>query len=144
MVRYCLNLKHNVFLCFSIIIEIKIYEQGLPYPQGAPPIPIPYPSKKSNSSFMVLPLGAQHFLICYHLGRAFFPPKAFLIRYIMRSRQRTPLLYSVMTELSVCTYCARYLFRLIVKYFNMNNKFNGVQSRFNRDKKSLTSFIKFL
>ena len=30
--RFCLNLKQNIFICLPIIIEIKIYKCGSPYP----------------------------------------------------------------------------------------------------------------
>ena len=39
IVRFLRNLKHNNFLCLPMIIEIEIYEQGLPYPPGASPTP---------------------------------------------------------------------------------------------------------
>ena len=40
IVWFSWNLKHKIFICLPIIIEVEIYEQGPPYSPGPPP-PLP-------------------------------------------------------------------------------------------------------
>ena len=40
MVRFCWNLKDNIFICLPIIIDVEIYKWRSPFSLPKPPIPL--------------------------------------------------------------------------------------------------------